>query len=214
MFGELLLYLPGILLAYGVFLIGIASPGPNILAVIGTSMSEGRASGLALAWGVAAGSLTWGILSAAGLTVLLSHYATALTAIKIIGGAFLLWLAFKSFKAARSDHIIETSPMADNGRGPWGFGLRGYIVQMTNPKAALAWVATISLGLQPGAPIWVAIVIVAGTAILSFVCHSLYALAFSTPVMVRFYSKARRGIQTVLGVFFTFAGLRLMLSRV
>lgn len=41
---EFTLYLPGILLAYAAFLLAIASPGPNILAVIGTSMGVGRVS--------------------------------------------------------------------------------------------------------------------------------------------------------------------------
>ena len=44
-------YLPGILLSYGAFLMAIASPGPNVLAVIGTSMAMNRPSGMALAWG-------------------------------------------------------------------------------------------------------------------------------------------------------------------
>jgi hypothetical protein len=48
-------YLPGVILAYATFFAGIASPGPNILAVFGTSMSVGRKSGIALALGVAAG---------------------------------------------------------------------------------------------------------------------------------------------------------------
>lgn len=53
-------YLPGILLSYGAFLIASASPGPNVLAVIGTSMAVNRPSGMALAMGVATGTLTWG----------------------------------------------------------------------------------------------------------------------------------------------------------
>ena len=84
---------------------------------------------------------------------------------------------------------------------------------MTNPKAALAWIAIISLGLQKGAPLWVGFAIVGGTAILSVIIHCIYAVAFSSPVMVRLYSKARRGIQVTLGAFFAFAGLKLLTSR-
>ncbi len=51
---QITAYLPGILLAYTAFLLGIMSPGPNILAVIGTSMGGGRKAGAALALGVAA----------------------------------------------------------------------------------------------------------------------------------------------------------------
>lgn len=82
------IYLPGIIMAYTAFLLAIASPGPNILAVIGTSMSVGRGSGIALALGVAFGSFTWGVLTIVGLSALLSTYANALLTIKIFGGLY------------------------------------------------------------------------------------------------------------------------------
>ncbi len=50
------LYLPSILIAYSVFLVGMASPGPNILAVIGTAMNDGWKAGVALALGIGTGS--------------------------------------------------------------------------------------------------------------------------------------------------------------
>ncbi|MEJ8561456.1 LysE family translocator [Yoonia sp. GPGPB17] len=210
---DIALYLPGILLAYSAFLLGIASPGPNVLAVMGTSMSVGRASGIALAMGVAIGSFTWAVLTAFGLSALLATYASALLIIKVFGGAYLLWLAYKAFKSAASPHDIEAKELRGGQRSQFGYLRRGYIIQMTNPKAALSWIAIISLGLQDGAPLWVAAAIVGGTFILSIICHLLYALAFSTPFMVRMYGKARRVIQGILGTFFAFAGLKLLTSR-
>lgn len=210
---DFALYLPGILLAYSAFLLAIASPGPNILAVIGTSMSVGRPSGIALAFGVAAGSFTWAVFTVIGLSALLSIYASALLVIKIFGGLFLLWLAYKSFKSAASKHDIEAKELAGGKRSPFGYMTRGYIIQMTNPKAALAWIAIISLGLSDGAPLWVGAAIVLGTFVLSVVIHVLYAIAFSTSAMMRIYGKSRRVIQGILGTFFAFAGLRLLTSR-
>lgn len=210
---DVALYFPGILLAYSAFLLAIASPGPNILAVIGTSMSVNRPSGMALAMGVATGSFTWALLTVFGLSAILATYASALLLIKIFGGLYLLWLAYKSFKSAASSHDIEAKELAGGRRTPIGYFQRGYIIQMTNPKAALAWIAIISLGLQEGAPLWVGAVIVLGTFALSIIIHLLYAVAFSTPAMVRIYSSARRSIQAVLGTFFALAGLRLLTSR-
>ncbi len=210
---EISVFLPGIVLAYSAFLLAIASPGPNILAVMGTSMSVGRSSGMALALGVATGSFTWAVLTVIGLSAILSTYAAALIAIKIFGGLYLLWLAYKAFKSAMSKHDIEAKELAGGQRTPMGYLARGYIIQMTNPKAALAWIAIISLGLQPGAPLWVGAVIVVGTFVLSILIHMLYAVAFSTPFMVRIYGQARRGIQATLGVFFAFAGIKLLTSR-
>jgi amino acid exporter len=205
-------YLPGILLAYSAFLLGIASPGPNILAVIGTSMSVGRSSGVALALGVATGSLTWALLTVLGLSALLAAYSSALIVIKIAGGLYLIWLAYKSFKSASSSQDIEARELAGGRRSPIGYTMRGYLIQMTNPKAALTWIAIISLGLQEGAPNWVGAVIVLGTFTLSVIAHVLYAVAFSTPLMVRLYGRARRTIQIILGSFFAFAGSKLLTS--
>ncbi|MBM7068237.1 LysE family translocator [Actibacterium sp. 188UL27-1] len=210
---DIALYLPGILLAYSAFMLGISSPGPNVLAVMGTSMAMGRKSGIALALGVAVGSFTWAVLTAAGLSALLASYAVALTAIKIAGGLYLLWLAYKAFRAAASAHGIEATTLAGGARSSFGYALRGYTIQMTNPKAALSWIAIISLGLQPDAPLWVAVTIVLGTFALSILFHVLYAVAFSTPIMVRIYGGARRYIQITLGAFFAFAGFKLLTSR-
>jgi amino acid exporter len=210
---NIALYLPGILLSYAAFLLAIASPGPNVLAVIGTSMSAGRSSGMALAMGVSAGSFTWGVINAIGLTTIVASYASALFAIKILGGVYLLWLAYKSFKSAASRHDIDATELAGGHRTPLGYFARGYAVQMTNPKAALAWIAIISLGLKDGAPLWVGAAIVVGTFLLSIIIHTLYAVAFSTPTMVRIYARARRVIQGVLGAFFAFAGLRMLIGR-
>lgn len=210
---QLALYLPGILLAYSVFLVSIMSPGPNILAIMGTSMGVGRPSGLALAMGVATGSMIWATPTALGLTAVIASYAILLTAIKIAGGLFLLWLAYKAFRSAASAHDINATVSNDEGRGMMGYFLKGLTVQMTNSKAALAWIAIVSLGMQAGALLWVAVVIVVGTTVLSVICHVLYALVFSTPPMVRVYAKGRRWVQGTLGVLFTFAGLKLLTSR-
>ncbi len=210
---QFYIYLPGILLAYSVFLIGVASPGPNVLAIIGTSMSVDRRSGVSLALGVALGSLSWGLLTALGLSALLASYASALLVIKIAGGLYLLWLAYKSFKSAVSSEDLETGSAGYAERSLTRYFLSGYAVQMTNPKAALAWIATISLGLQPGSPVWVAVAIVAGIFVMSVIIHTLYAVAFSTPLMVAAYSRSRRYIQATLGVFFSFAGLKLLSER-
>lgn len=206
-------YLPGILLAYAVFIPGIFSPGPNILAIIGTSMSQGRKSGVALAMGVATGSFTWAMLTAIGLSALLAAYAAALTLIKIIGGLYLLWLGYKSLRSAASNYDLATTSLDQKTRSAFEYYMRGYIIQMTNPKAALTWVAIISLGLAPDAPIWVAAAIVIGTSTMSIVMHYAYAVAFSTDFMLRIYSKARKYIQATLGVFFVAAGIKLLSGK-
>ncbi|MCG8695931.1 MAG: LysE family translocator [Minwuiales bacterium] len=203
-------YLPGLFLAYSVFLFTILTPGPNNLAVIGASMSGGRTSGLALAFGVATGSFCWALSTALGLSALLASYAGALTAIKIAGGLYLLWLAYRSFRSAASDRDVDGPAATNAHRSPVGYYLRGLIIQLTNPKAALTWIAIISLGVQASATLGPALAIVAGTTLIAVVVHAAYAVAFSTAPAVRAYAKIRRWVQGALGIFFAAAGLRLI----
>ncbi len=210
---EIVTYGPAVLLAYAAFLLSILSPGPNVLAIMGTSMEVSRRSGLALAMGVATGSLLWGTLTAMGLSALLASVAGALVALKVAGGLYLLWLAFKAFKAAAQDQDVRAQRLKDAPKSRAGYYRRGLLVQMTNPKALLAWIAIISIGLPADAPLWVPIAVVLGTTAFSVGIHALYALVFSSNPMVRVYAKARRWIQGALGLMFAGAGVKLLLSR-
>ncbi|MEQ9246713.1 MAG: LysE family translocator, partial [Nitratireductor sp.] len=52
-------YLPGLALVLSIFTIGVASPGPATLMIMGTAMSRGRPSAVALSLGVVTGSMFW-----------------------------------------------------------------------------------------------------------------------------------------------------------
>ncbi|MEO3428501.1 LysE family translocator [Pelagibius sp. CAU 1746] len=205
-------YIPGILLAYGVFMIGMFTPGPNILAVIGTSMSIGRRQGKALALGIGTGTLCWGLVTLAGLTALVSAYASFMVILKTAGALYLLWLAFKAFKSALSNKMPEISAVGAYG-GAWTFYKRGLLIQMTNAKAAFVWIAIMSLAMDGDAPLWIGGLVVAGTGVISIFGHLVYAVAFSTSPVVAAYGKARRWIDCALGAYFCFASYKLATYR-
>lgn len=209
---EIAMYLPGILLALTAVTLALMSPGPNILAVIGTSMGAGRKYGVALALGVAAGSFCWALLTVVGLTAILTAYAAVVTIIEILGGCYLLWLGYKSLRSAATDKDVHTTSLGAE-MSPGAYFVRGLTVQMTNPKAALAMIAIVSLGLHAEAPLWVATTLVLGITCLSLVGHLMYAYAFSTRPVVVLYVKARRYIEAALGAFFCFAGVKLLSDR-
>jgi amino acid exporter len=204
-------YFAGILVAFGVFVMGMFSPGPNIMSIIGTSMAVGRSSGKALALGIASGSLIWGTLTLFGLTALLTAYAGLLTFIKIAGACYLLFLAYKAFSSALKGKTMQVKGITVDG-GFWRYYRRGLLIQMTNPKAAFTWLAILSLALDQTAPFWVGGIVVAGTGIISIVGHLAYAIAFSTAPMVNGYRKAQRWIDGALGSFFTFASYKIATS--
>ncbi len=201
--------LTSLFLALGIFSIGFVSIGPNILAIIGTSMQRGRRAGTALAMGVAAGTGIWASLTVMGLTALVTAYAGAVTLLKIFGALYLLWLAYKSFRSAlRPDIDVAVASL----RGGNLF-LRGLTVQMTNPKAALQWIAIVGIGLGAEAPLWVGLMLIVSATALSLLAHVAYAVAFSTTPVIEFYKRSRRWIEAGLGVFFSFAAFKVATFR-
>lgn len=205
-----------LLVVYTAYVIAAGSPGPSNLRIMGVAMNHGRKAGLALATGVISGSLIWGISAATGVSALLARYAEALIVLKIFGGVYLLYLAVRAARSAMTPDAA-TSPMpAHTDAAPSSAILyrQGFIMHLTNPKAVLAWIALVTLGLGPDASWHDVATILAGCAVLSITILGGYALVFSTAPMVRVYRRARRGIEGVLAAFFGFAGLRLLFSRV
>ena len=202
----------GVLLACGMFVAGVLSPGPNVLAILGTSMSVGRREGCALALGIATGTFAWAAMTLFGLTAVLALYEPVAIAIRLFGGAYLAWLALKAFRsAARS---VEVDPQGVRLRGgALAYWRRGVMVQMTNPKSVLFWAALMGVVIDPAAPAWAGWAVLVGVTALSVVGHLAYAFLFSTPPMVALYARARRGVQAVLGTLFGYASVRVLTSQ-
>ena len=204
-------YLPGVLLSLSAVMLALMSPGPNIMAVIGTSMSVGRRQGIALALGVACGTFLWVSFAVLGFTAVISKYAIVMITLKVLGGAYLLWLGYKALRSASSKKDISANAIRLSGS--LAYFKRGLTVQMTNPKAALATLAIVSIGVHAGAPLWVGSSIVLGATLLSVGGHVMYALAFSTKPMVALYGRAQRFIEAALGAFFCTMGIKLLTDR-
>jgi threonine efflux protein len=207
-------YLPYIWPAYMAYLITVLSPGPANLAIMTTAISEGRRAGLIIALGVFCGSLTWACAAALGLAALLRTYAVALEIIKILGGLYLIYLAWKAYKSARRPDTDFTLGEAKTRRTARQLWLRGYAIHITNPKAIFGWLAVISLGLPENAPPSAVMLIVSIFSTSSFIIFTGYAVLFSTRHALRVYRSARRWIEATMAIFYSLAGIKLLTSRI
>ncbi|WFU13229.1 LysE family translocator (plasmid) [Rhizobium sp. CB3090] len=204
-----------VMIAYMAYVLGASSPGPSNLAIMNTAMRGGRAAALALAAGVVSISWTWAVLASTGLAALLLAYPQALTIIQFIGGCYLLYLAAGAARSAVTGKDLGSPTETPSSRADLGkLYRRGVLIHVANPKAIMAWVATISLGLQPGAPSYMPFVILFGCAVLSVAIFGGYAIVFSYPPISRFYTGAQRWIDGVLALFFASAGLALLRGAV
>ena len=119
----------------------------------------------------------------------MTAYAEAMIVLKVFGAAYLLWLAYKAFRSACTPeaNIIATAAKGEN------LYWRGPPIQMTNPKAALHWIAIVGIGLGAEAPFWIGIALMVSTNAFSILGHLAYALAVGSKPALAFFQC--RGLQ-------------------
>ncbi|MDI9278625.1 LysE family translocator [Pantoea sp. EABMAA-21] len=202
-----------LILIYTTYFVATASPGPSNMAIMGTAMKKGRGAALALASGVISGSMMWALLAACGVLTVLATFAQLLIVLKIGGGLYLLWLAYKAGKSAlRRPDANKFSANGDKVAFARLFR-QGILMHVGNPKAILTWVAIMSVALKPDAATSTLPMIIAGCATICVLVFCGYAVLFSTAVMAAFYRRIRRGLDALLACCFAVAGLKLVFSR-
>ncbi|NSX54984.1 LysE family translocator [Parasulfitobacter algicola] len=197
----------GLIAIAGAFFIVTVSPGPATIAVATVSMSSGGKNGQIFGLGLSFGLASWGLVAATGMGAVLQGSNYLLTALKLLGGVYLLWLAYQSGRSAVQKVTIEQKIDA-NGR----WFIRGLFLNLSNPKAVVAWMAALSMGMDKGdaaGQIVTALVICIG---LGFLNYAGYALAFSRSQVMKGYRRFRRLIDGVVAGLFTLAGIGLIRS--
>ncbi|MDK1375942.1 MULTISPECIES: LysE family translocator [unclassified Sinorhizobium] len=210
---DLTPYLPQLLVAWTAYIIAVVSPGPAVLAIIATSVSQGRKAGLALAFGVLSGSYTWAMLTASGLSALIRTYGQAIVFLKIAGACYLFWLAYNALRAAMRSEASRAALRVPPQMSLKKLYLKGLGIHLTNPKAIFAWIMLVSLGMPPGAPVTVTATFIGGCMLIGLVSFCGFAIVFSLSPVHRAYLKSRRVIESLMAGFFAFAGLKLLTAR-
>lgn len=189
------------------FFVITASPGPATLALASTSMSSGRIVGLKFCAGLTIGLAFWGAIAATGLGSALQASNQALSFLKFLGGIYLFWLAWCSARSA----LINKSNKISTVDIRKSFSL-GVILNLSNPQAVFAWMATLALGASDSTGTTQVIVATLVCIVLSFVVYAFYALVFSTPKVMNWYNNTKKWIDIIVAVLFTVASIALIKS--
>jgi threonine/homoserine/homoserine lactone efflux protein len=204
---EITLYLPGIFAAYAILFVAASSPGPAVALLIGIATAHGRTPALVTTLGISLGSMTINILTMLGVGIVLSQAAWAVSALRVMGAVYLLYLAYGAFKKAVVPPVLQA--VESNYQSTSKQFLVGYLLQVTNPKAISFWIAIASIGAVEGAAPSIVAVFITGSFLISFGCHGAWAVALSLNSVRRGYASSRRWIEATLGCLFTFFAYRL-----
>ena len=125
-----------------------AAVGPISLLCIRRTLAEGRLVGLVSGLGVATADATYGAIAAFGLTAVTDLLVDARRVLGIVGGLFLLWLAWRTFTAVPAEAARAEGTAR---RGLPGAYLSTLGLTLTNPMTILSFAALfVGLGVTGG----------------------------------------------------------------
>lgn len=126
-------------------LLGLA-PGPDNIFVLTQSALRGRGPGLIIMLGLCTGLIVHTLAVAVGVAIIFQSSALAFTLLKFCGAGYLLYLAWQAFRASAADLQSESN----GGRSYGALYRRGIIMNITNPKVSIFFLAFLPQFTDPG----------------------------------------------------------------
>jgi homoserine/homoserine lactone efflux protein len=202
-------------LVYLVAAFGLSvTPGPNSLLVLTHGALHGHRKTLATVAGGAVGFAALIALSMLGIGALLQASAHALTVLKLLGGAYLVWLGVQLWRAPpiqlQADPATAATP-ADPVRAGLLFR-QGLLTALSNPKALLFYGAFLPQFIDPARPLLTQFFVMTATFIvIEFIVELLLAMAAQR--VRHALQRVGRTFNRVCGGLFVAMGLALPMTR-
>lgn len=183
-------------------------PGPDNVFVLLHAASRGQRAGLLAVLGLCSGLLVHTAAVALGLAAVLAASPRAFTALTVLGAAYLLWLAWQSWRAPVSTLGGPVTPTLSDAQTL----RRGFLMNVSNPKVAIFFVAFLPQFADPDRGNMVLQICVLGSvfmlaALLVFGIIASFAAALAQPFLRSI--RAQRVLNRVASAVFIALALRL-----
>lgn len=214
---------PALLAAYLLAcLVLVLTPGPDMMFVLGQTLSGGPQRGWAAVLGIVCGAFCHIAAAALGVAAILAAEPMLFSLLRLTGAAYLVWLGFGALRAAwRGEAGIAPAAQAPCPRetrlaGQGRIVLQGMLTNLLNPKVALFFLAFLPQFVAPGlAPAWLQMLLLG--PLLPLLAVPLFAvlIAGAGRAVGRLNRSARatRWLNGLAGTIFLGLGLRLLLDR-
>ncbi|KIH77085.1 Threonine/homoserine/homoserine lactone efflux protein [Geoalkalibacter ferrihydriticus] len=191
-------------------LLGLA-PGPDNIFVLTQSALHGKGAGFSVTLGLCTGLVVHTLAVAMGVAVIFQVSATAFTALKLVGAAYLLYLAWQAFRAA-APVSMETGGALNRFK----LYRRGILMNITNPKVSIFFLAFLPQFADPDrGPVSVQILLLGALFIVAtiLVFGSVALLAGTLGAWLNRSANVQRALNRVAGAVFVGLALTLAVSR-
>ena len=202
-----------ILAATSIWFAVIISPGPNFLIVSRLAVARSRASAIGATLGIAVGSVFYAALTLFGVSVLILQFAWLGDAVRILGGAYLIWLGIQAWRSGTEEPGLDGQMAAP--AGPWwagGFRM-GLLTEITNPKAITFFLGLFAATIPATTPLWAKLAVLVIGITMEALWYTLVAFVLSSGPVRRGYQQVRRAIDRVVGTLLIAVGLKLALDQ-
>jgi RhtB (resistance to homoserine/threonine) family protein len=189
----------------------ILAPGPDTALVTKNALLYGRGAALATSAGVNVGLLVWTLASALGVAAIVHESETVFTVLKLIGGAYLVWLGLQALRASR------------RGAGPGGSRVpverridsrrafrHGLFSNLANPKIAAFFTSLLPQFIAPGHSVLVPFLLLGGLFVaMTLSWLSAYALMAARAGNLLTRPRVKAALDRITGLVLVGLGLRL-----
>ncbi|OTG85570.1 threonine transporter [Acinetobacter sp. ANC 4558] len=189
-------------------MLGAMSPGPTSIYVAKNSIAISRKHGLFTALGTGFGAAFFGLLAVLGLQAFLLAVPSAYFILKICGGLYLLWLAYKIIKHAKEP--IDTDESRIQQMTLRRAFMTGLITQLSNPKIAIVLASIFTALLPQEFPTYYYFVLPILCFFIDAGWCSLVAVALSAEKPRQAYLKSKAKFDRAAGTVMTILGLKLI----
>lgn len=195
------------LLAFNIALLAaIASPRPAFLVAVQTTLNAGRVSGIAVGCGLSLMAATWTLMALLGLEAVFSVFPWLYSIVKLVGAAYLLYIAYNMWVGARRRARSKTRPTSHAFR-------QGLLLNFLNPKSVLFSAAVLIVVFPAQMSVLEDAAVVLDHLVVELLFYTALAYAMSTRVVSNRYLKVKVYIDRTASVVLGALGLRLLASR-
>lgn len=195
----------------GVMSLGIMSPGPSFVLVAQTAVANSRADGLATAIGMGVGGLFFAALALLGLQAVLLSVPTLYMALKILGGAYLFYLAVVIWRGSKQTIDINDGSCEKPSKVYQSFKI-GLITQLSNPKTAIFYGSVFAALLPTNLSISMALILALMLFVLEAGWYSIVALVLSSNSPRKIYLNLKTVLDRLASFIIGGLGLKLIIE--
>lgn len=189
------------------------SPGPGAVASMAAGLRYGMWPGSALIFGLIFGYSLQFVISVIGVAAIIQASPILFEVLKWIGVSYLIYLGVKQYRSPVSMVRVDVSEMPSSTAGK--LFLQGFLVDITNPKAAIFLLAVIPQFVDTANPLLLQYVIICLTlCLVDLVIMLAYAGLAANLVRLLKNPHITARINKIFGVCFILAALTMAFMNV